>query len=204
MSDVLGARILDRAPTAVAAVLRFVRSWGPFAAGDELALPPGDGTLATRSVTLAAAAGSEVVAVDGAGDPALVVASRGVGHAVTLSHPLELLLARTPDAHGPGDRTWGVYAGLAALAGIADPASVAHPDVTTGTLRGPAGGLAVVTNHGPKALRVPLRLPDEAIAATAIEPTGAAQLPRDEGAVEVALEPFGAAIIAWRTAAGAR
>ena len=28
------------------AVLRFVRSWGPFAAGDELALPPGDGTLA--------------------------------------------------------------------------------------------------------------------------------------------------------------
>jgi hypothetical protein len=62
----------------------------------------------------------------------------------------------------------------------------------------------VVTNHGPAALRVPLRLPDEAIAATAIEPTGAAQLPRDEGAVEVALEPHGAAIIAWRTAAGAR
>jgi hypothetical protein len=204
MADLLGTRILDRAPAASAAVLRFARSWGPFAPGDELALPPGDGTIATRSVTLAAAAGSEVIAVDATGEPALVVATRGAGHAVTLAHPLELLLARTPDAHGPGDRTWGIYAGLAALAGIADPASVAHPDVTTGTLRGPAGGLTAVTNHGPAALRVPLGLPGEAAAATSIGPEGVAQLPRDGDAVELELEPYGGAIVAWRTAAGSR
>jgi hypothetical protein len=89
---------------------------------------PASTPIATRSVTLAAVAGSEVIAVDAASAPALVTATRRAGHAVTLAHPLELLLARTPDAHGPGDRTWGIYAGLAALAGVADPASVAHPD----------------------------------------------------------------------------
>lgn len=204
MADVLGARILDRAPAAAPPVLRFVQSWGPFAMGDELVLPPGDGTLATRSVTLAAAPGSDVIALDIAGAPALVVAARGAGHAVTLSHPLELLLARTPDAHGPGDRTWGIYAGLAALAGVVDPASVAHPDVTTGTLRGPAGGLTVVTNHGPAALRVSLQLPAGVATVTAIGPTGTAQLPRDHDAVEVDLEPYGAAIVGWRTASASR
>ena len=202
MADILGARIVDRAPAAAIPALRFVRPWGPFAAGDELTLPPGDGTLATRSATLTAAAGSEVIAVDAAGEPALVIASRGAGYAVTLAHPLELLLARTPDAHGPGDRTWGIYAGLAALAGVADPASVAHPDVTTGTLRGPAGGLAMLTNHGPASLRVPLRLPSEAVTATAIGPTRAAQLPHDGDAVEIELAPYGAAVVGWRTAKG--
>ena len=204
MADILGARILDRAPAAVPAVLRFVRSWGPFAAGDELVLPSSDGTLATRSVTLGAAAGSDVIAVDGAGDPALIVAPRGAGHAVTLAHPLELLLAATPDAHGPGDRTWGIYAGLAALAGVADPASVAHPDVTTGTLRGPAGGLVAVTNHGPVPLRLPLQLPAEAADATAIGPTGARPLQGAGGAVEIELAPYDATVIGWRTAGSPR
>ena len=203
MADLLGARILDRAPAASPAVLRFVRSWGPFAPGDELTLPPGDGTIATRSITLAAAAGSEVIAVDATGAPALITATRGAGHAVTLAHPLELLLARTPDAHGPGDRTWGIYAGLAALATVADPASVAHPDVTAGTLRGPTGGLAVLTNHGPAALRVPLRLAGGA-AATTIGPTGTAQLQGDGDSVEIELAPHGAAVVGWHTAEGAR
>ena len=204
MEDILGARIVDRAPAAAPAVLRFAQSWGPFSAGDELVLPPGDGTLATRSVTLAAAAGSDVIAVDQAGDPALIVAPRGAGHAVTLAHPLELLLARTPDAHGPRDRTWGIYAGLAALAGVADPATVAHPDITTGTLRGPAGGLTVLTNHGPASLRVPLRLPAGTAAAAMIEPAGTPQLRLDGDAVEIELVPYGAAVVGWRAVEGAQ
>ena len=203
MASLLGARILDRAPAAAPPVLRFVRSWGPFAAGDELTLPPGDGTLATRSATLTAAAGSEVIALDAAGDPGLVIAGRGAGHAVTLAHPLELLLAATPDAHGPRDRSWGIYAGLAALAGIADPSSVAHPDVTTGALRGPGGGLQVLTNHGPTAIRAALHLPPEAAAATAIGPAGTTDLAPDDGLVEVDLAPHGAAVIGWRSAEGA-
>jgi len=204
MAELLGARIVDRAPAAAPAVLHFVRAWGPLDPGQELVLPAGDGTLATGSVILAAAAGSEVVAVDAAGEPALVVAGRGAGRAVTLAHPLELLLARTPDAHGPADRTWAIYAGLAAAGGLADPASVDHPEVTTGSLRGPAGGLVAVTNHGAAALRVALRLPAGTRAATAIGPDGAVGARLDGGATEIALEPYGATVIGWRVEADGR
>jgi hypothetical protein len=197
MERLLGARITDRAPAAMPAVLRFVAPWGPFVAGDELELPPGDGSLATRSATLRAAAGSEVVALDGNGDPALIVARRGSGHAVTLAHPLELLLARTADAHGTGDRTWGVYAGLAAVADAVPAASVDHPDVTTGVVTGPSGGLVTVTNHGPQPLRVPLRLPAGAHDATSVEPDGARPLDLDAGSVPLDLPAYGAAVVAW-------
>jgi len=204
MADHVGARIVDRAPADAPAVLRFVRPWGPFAPGDELVLPPGDGTLVTRSVVLAPAAGSDVIAVDGAGEPALIVASRRAGHAVTLAHPLELLLARAAEAHGPTDRTWGVYAGLAALAGVADPASVAHPDVTTGSLRGPAGGLVTVTNHGPAPLHLPVRLPAETAMAAALGPAGEARLALAGQAVEIELAPYDATAIGWRAAEAPR
>jgi len=181
-------------------VLRFVRPWGPFATGEELRLPSGDGSLAERSARLAAAAGSEVVAIDAAGEPALVVASRGAGHAVVCAHPLELLLARRPDAHGPDDRSAGVYAGLAALAGAADPARVrdpGDPEVTTGTLLGPAGGIVALTNHGADARRVLLRLPDDAIEPVVHGPGGVVPAEIDSEGPVVVLPGHGAAIISW-------
>ncbi len=197
MAAHLGARIVDRAPAAAPPVLQFVEPWGPFAAGETLELPLGDGSLAQRSATLAAAAGSRVVAVDAAGDPALVVARRGDGYAVVCAHPVELLLAGLPDAHGPADRSWGLYAGLAACAGVAEPASARHPDVTTGALLGPAGGLVTLTNHAAAGRAVTLRLPPDAATARLVSADGSAALPVEGGTAEVALDGFGAALVAW-------
>ncbi|MFN8631892.1 MAG: hypothetical protein U0838_16720 [Chloroflexota bacterium] len=198
MAAILGARVVDRAPAASPAVLRFTAPWGPFGAGEVLPLPAGDGTLATRSAVLRAADGSQVVAVDANGDPALVVARRGAGHAVVLAHPLELLLARTPDAHRPDDRAWGVYAGLAALAGVKLPVRAGHPDVTTGVLTGPSGGLATLTNHAPQPVRLRVAVPAEARRATEVRPDAEADLPIDDGAVAIDLEGYGATIVTWR------
>ena len=197
MAALLGARVADRAPADVRPVLRFVAPWGPFAAGDELALPPGDGSLASRSVILVPAAGSSVIAVDAGGAPALVVAERGAGRSVVCAHPAELLLARQPDAHGPGDRSWGLYAGLATAAGIEEVAAATHPDVTSGALEGPVGGLLAVTNHRPEPVRAAIRLPGNATSARAYGAGGSAALPFEAGATEVELEPHGAAIIGW-------
>jgi hypothetical protein len=61
------------------------------------------------------------------------------------------------------DRTWGLYAGLAELAGATDPFAVPHPDVTAGALHGPNGGLIVLTNHGPARLDVPIKAPEGAV-----------------------------------------
>jgi hypothetical protein len=75
-----------------------------------------------------------------------------------------------PDAHGPDDRTWGLYAGLAELAGI-EPI-VAHPDVTTGVLLGTGGGLTTITNHSGNPVSTELRPPGGAPRVTELDPYG--------------------------------
>ena len=98
-------------------------------------------------------------------------------------------------AHGPADRSWGLYAGLARLAGI--PPIVDDPDVTTGSLLGPGGGAVVATNHGPEALTVGVRLPEGAIAPRLVQAGRASDVEIDGGLAGVRLAPRGAAVIAW-------
>ena len=157
MEGFAGCRIADRAPADDRPVLRFVAPWGPFSVGDELTLPAWDGELHTRGVRLHVA-DAETIAADAEGAPALVVARRGPGAAVTSAYPIELLLATVPDAHGPADRSWGIYDGLAKLAGIRQVTG--HPEVTAGELHGLSGTLTALTNHGPDPLSVTATLPD--------------------------------------------
>jgi hypothetical protein len=157
MADLAGCRTVDRAPAGTAPELRFLEPWGPFDVGESLPLPVDDGSLHTRGVRLALA-GAETVAVDGDGEPALVRAAIGGGTVVTCAYPLELLLAGLPDAHGPDDRSWGVYAGIAEVAGIAG--TTGHPDAVAGVLLGDTGSLTVVTNHGQEDLALTVTLPD--------------------------------------------
>lgn len=202
MAELAGCHLADRVPADRPGVLRFIRAWGPFDAGDELRLPAGDGTLATRWTRLALDDG-EVVAVDPDGGPALVVARRATGLAATCAAPVELLLAASPGAHGPNDRTWGLYSGLAVAAGIREVARVDHPDVTTGVLRGPAGGLVALTNHGSDPVTVSLLLPSEAANVRAFDRAGSHPLDAATAGTDVAtaitLATHGAALVGWRT-----
>lgn len=161
MDGIAGCRVADRAPADGPVVLRFVQDWGPLHAGDELIVPVTqagpDHDLHRRGVRLELS-DARPVAVDAHGHPALVMAERGSGRAVTCAYPVELLLAAHPDAHGPSDRSYGLYDGLLRAAGIRP--LVEHPDVTTGTLLGPAGGLVVCTDHGPTPLSCELLLPN--------------------------------------------
>jgi hypothetical protein len=195
MADMAGCRIVDRAPVAMTSVLRFISPWGPYREGDELVLPGGDGSLAMRGVRLQARSG-DVVAVDATGAPALVVHQKGTGHAVTCSYPVETLLAAAADAHGPGDRTWGIYAGLAELAGAADPFAVPHPDVTAGALHGTGGGVIVLTNHAPDSVDVPVSAPDGSFL-QAVGPDGLTNqiAAKDFG---MAIDGHGGAVLLWR------
>ena len=130
----------------------------------------------------------------------------------TCAAPVELLLAGAPDRHGPADPTWGLYAGLAAVAGVREPAGVDHPDVTSGTLGGPDGGLVSLTNHGPTPVRATVHLPGGASAIRRFGPDGAVPLaaepapagtPEPVGAsvevrIEVDLAAHGSTVIGWR------
>ena len=174
MTEHVGCRIVDRAPAGRPAVLRFVAPWGPFAPGDELVLPVDEGSIATRGVRLAPA-DAQTVAVDADGAPALVVAARQTGWAVTCAYPIELLQAGRADAHGPTDPSWGIYDGVAKLAGVRQPTG--HPDIVSGSLAGDAGTLTVLTNHGPTPLMLEVGLPDATTRTAELEPFGYALLP---------------------------
>jgi beta-galactosidase len=174
MASFAGCRIADRARADRPASLRFVSDWGPFAAGDVLELPEWRGDLHTRGVRLTVNS-ARTVAVDADGAPALVIATIGAGITVTCAYPVELLLAGVPDAHGSDDATWGLYDGLAKLAGIVQPTR--DPDVTAGVLRGEGGSLTVVTNHGPSARELKVTSPDGSTHPVSLEPYGFALLP---------------------------
>ncbi len=197
MDELAGCRLADRAPLDRPPVLRFVRPWGLFAAGDELALPSGGTGLSARGVRLRPSDG-ETVAVDADGEPALVLARRGPGAAVVCAYPVETLVAVAPDAHGPADRTWGLYAGVARLASTSERAACEHPDVTLGELRGPEGGVVTLTNHSDRSVETLLRLPEGGGDLAWIAAHAGSGPPDADGRVPVALEPYGAAIATWR------
>jgi hypothetical protein len=192
MTDLAGCRIADRAPVGPV-TLRFTSGWGPFEPGDDLELPAADPwDLHLRGVTLRVE-GSTTIAVDGDGAPALVSFGRGNGHTVTCAYPIELLLAARPDAHGPADRTWGLYRGLADLAGLRPV--VDDPDVVAGALLGPEGGLIALTNHAESPRTIDLALPDGARNPRAIRAGAIESL--DDAAPGLELPITGGAIVAY-------
>jgi Cellulase (glycosyl hydrolase family 5) len=197
MDELTGCRLADRAPFDRPAVLRFVRPWGPFRIEDELELPAGDGSLATRGVRLLAS-NAETIAVDADGRPALVLARRGSGVAVTCAYPIETLLASSPDAHVPHDRSWGLFAGVAAQIASSDVAACDEPDLTLGELRGPSGGVITITNHADRTLTADVRPPPAAKRVEHLGPGAArSELDLADGAVAIDLEAYGAAVLTW-------
>ena len=124
----------------------------------------------------------------------LTLARRGNGSTVTCAHPIELILAGLPDAHGPSDATWRIYSGLAALAGGDESAVALHPDATSGLLTGPDGGVLVVTNHSGGPILSPVRLPADRTDLRALPLAGSAL---SDDPLELALEPYSAAALVW-------
>lgn len=159
LDAVAGVRISGRAPVDDTVEFRFVAAFGGFGPGDVLTIAAGCGDPHMRGVLLTVE-DAEVLAVDAAGRPVLTRVRRDQGWSVTCAHPIELLLAAIPDAHR-ADQWWRLALGLRELARIEPNVSVDHPDLTTGALRGPGGGLLVVTNHGPESVDVRVQLPDD-------------------------------------------
>ena len=123
MAALAGCHLVDRVPAGRPGVLRFVDRWGTFSAGDELRLPDGDGSLATRWARLAVD-DARIVAVDADGEPGLVVARRGSGLVATCAAPVELLAGGGSGPAWPGrrdagacTRVWSSSAGSASLPG---------------------------------------------------------------------------------------
>ncbi|MBX3195877.1 MAG: cellulase family glycosylhydrolase [Microbacteriaceae bacterium] len=176
LAALAGVGFLDRAPVRDEVVLRFAGTAGAELAGQEIRIRDGHHDLHLRGVTIETV-DAEVLAVGEDGRPVVTVAKRGRGHVVVCTHPVELLLAEVPDAHGDTDVSWRLYRLLAELAGCARPH---HPATSRFELRGPKGGLVVLANHSGQPVQAP-------------HPTSG----------EVSLEPYGIALVAAVRTTGA-
>ncbi|WP_214317203.1 glycoside hydrolase 5 family protein [Nonomuraea sediminis] len=190
-----GCAIADRAPAADTVTLRFVEPWGPLEPGAVLTLPAADDDPTLRGVRLAVTDPSaRVVAVDADGEPALVVSpGQEAGRVVLCAYPVELLLARVPDAHRRHAGWKALYQGLADLADAREEAWA--EGVTGGALHGPEGGVLALTNHSPDPVEATLHLPGAAKAVHLLEPHGR----RPIGEARVRVAGHGAALVVWDT-----
>ncbi|MBN9605759.1 MAG: cellulase family glycosylhydrolase [Actinomycetales bacterium] len=176
LADLAGVEIVDRAPVADLLELHGESELGGLASGEPIRIRDGHDAHHLRGVELDLR-GAEVLARSGDGRPVLTVARRGRGAVVVCAHPIELLLAAVPDAHGPADGSHRIYRAIAELAGITRPH---HPETSRGDLSGPRGALTVLANHAAEPLEVEV-----------MDPSGGGR------PVTLALEPYGVRWHAW-------
>ena len=161
-------------------VFEFVAGLGDIAAGTRLSFRVG-GTAGARSYLPVEVAGAEVVAVDGAGRPALLRHALGSGTTVLCTYPIEHFAAHTP-AVNP-ESTWRIYSALAEGACVSRPVRVDDPRVLVGRIRCPDGERAIFVNCSRETLR-PEPLTAEGI-----------QLGLADG--ELVLDPFAVAVVRY-------
>lgn len=132
--------------------LTFLRDFGDIAAGTVLAFPLA-GNRNARSYLPCDAAGADVLAVDGAGHPALLLQRRGKGSYVLGCFPVEYMAAAGSDINP--EPTWRLYSALAEYAGAIRPVQVDDPRVGCATMEAEDGRtLAWFVNFSPDELRV--------------------------------------------------
>ena len=146
------------------------------------------GSPSARSYLPVETTDAKVLAVDGAGRPALLRHSIGTGSTVLCTYPIEHMAAHRVSAN-PED-CWRLYSALASAAGVARPVRVDDPRVLVGGIRVGTGEIAVFVNCSSDTV--------------AVEPivTGSLGLPTP-GAWST-LEPFGVSAVLCEGSSAAR
>jgi endo-1,4-beta-mannosidase len=164
----------------------FIEDLGDLKPGDVLSFKVG-GSDSARAYLPVEPVDAKVVAVDGAGRPALVRHSVGTGSTVLCTYPIEHMAAHRASAN-PED-TWRLYSALASASGVTRPVRVNDPRVLVGVIRTGSGEIAVFVNCSSDDVTV------EALA------TGSVKLPPPGG--WSTLEPFGVTAVRCEGSTGA-
>jgi endo-1,4-beta-mannosidase len=152
MADLFGASLSDHAP-AEEVVIQLVKPFGSLAAGTELRFRADPSSIRQWPASLDVSAGT-VIAVDGAGRPALVANTYGRGKTLVSAYPLENYLAVRPCAFEGQETTHLLYHALAQWAGIQPMFSTSDPSVEVAGLSTGQRGYAVLANHSPEQKQV--------------------------------------------------
>ncbi len=152
MADLFGARLSDHA-LAEEVLLKLVVPFGSLAAGTEFRFRADPSSVKFWPATLDVTTGT-VIALDGAGRPALVSNVRGRGKTLLSAYPLESYLAVFPAAFEGLESTYRLYRALAEWAGIQPMFSTNIPGIEVAGLVASGRGYAVLANHQPEQKQV--------------------------------------------------
>jgi endo-1,4-beta-mannosidase len=133
--------------------LVFVKDLGDLPAGTRLEFPVGGDGFA-RSFLPVEPVSAEVLAVDGAGRPALVRNADGEGWMVLCTYPLEHFASSRPLANP--EPTWQLYSALASAAGVDRPLRAEGPLVSVGRLGTTEADAYLAMNLSPAAVETSL------------------------------------------------
>jgi endo-1,4-beta-mannosidase len=146
-----GALIADRSPWQPIVRLTMTEDFYDLKIGDVIEINCPEG-LEGMGVQLEVTDG-RVLAIDQAGQPALLTKSVGLGHTVLCAYPLEYALGNAVNAFEAPGNGQRFYRCLKSLALIQSPFSINHPALELGWLSGKDRDYVILTNHSADSVR---------------------------------------------------
>lgn len=196
MESLFGARLVDHSP-ASEVTLKVVTPWGGLNPGDTFRYSAAAGSARQWGGTLEVRGGT-VIAVDQDGRPALIANRLGRGATLLCAYPLESYLANLPAAFDKEENTYRIYQAFGEWAGVKPRFRTDQFSVEAVSLDAPEHGYIVVVNHSAKSRQVTVTsaLPLKSI--QRLTTNGNEPVSLQGSRWDVDLQPYGAAVFAWR------
>jgi hypothetical protein len=195
MEQIFGARLEDHAP-AGEVTIRVVENFGGLKPGDTFCYSASSGSR-QWAATLAVR-GGRVIAVDGAGRPALVAHSAGSGKTLLCSYPIESYLAGQPSAFDSDQATHRIYRAFCSWTGLQPLFETDSASVEVSSLTGTDRGYAVLANHSDRPQRVLLTSSLPLKSAALVRREGVQPLAAESRGWRLEVESYGGAVVEWR------
>ena len=196
MESLFGARLVDHSP-ASEVTLKVVTAWGGLNPGDLLRFSAAPDNPRQWAATLEDHGGT-VIAVDQDSRPALIANRLGKGATLLCAYPLESYLAKIPAAFDKYESTYRIYQAFGEWAGVNARFWTNQFSVEAVSLDAPDHGYVVVVNHSARSSHVMVNsaLPLKSI--QRMMASGEQPVPLQGTRWELDLQPYEAAVFAWR------
>ena len=196
MESLFGARLVDHSPVNEV-TLKVVAAWGGLNPGDTFHYSTGGSSPRQWGARLEVRGGT-VIALDQDGRPALIANRLGKGATLLCAYPLESYLANLPAAFDKEENTYRIYQALGDWAGIKPRFRNDQFSVEAVSLDASDHGYVVVVNHSAKPHQVTMTSALPLKSLRRLTANGEEPVSLQGSRWELDLQPYGAAVFAWR------
>jgi hypothetical protein len=143
--------------------------------------------------------GGKVIAVDQAGQPALIANSVGLGKTLLCAYPIEQYLANLPSAFEKPEDTHLIYKSFREWAGVTPLFTTDQADVEAASLNAEHRGYIVLVNHSSQTheTSVSTTLPVHSI--TQVTPDGPKPVELQRSIWKITMHPYDTVVVEWKS-----